>query len=276
MHRTNPSLPHRVRTEKAIMRITSSKLIHSLFAGLVGLLTACPSAWAFENTIRIQISAERLWQCGSTKFWATGGQQRYQIARIYAGSQMLGQFDFANDTDCTKVIEHVADVTPNTPILIGAEVNGYRMDARFTGTDRHRIWASNFFVDHNNGELLLDFAPARNQGFSVRPQLTGQHPNMTLSAALDVTGTDAGKAGQLYLVALAGNQVFAHDGRQWMRFDGTNLPAWKTTLLTGTLDIPVFTALDVRLIQGALVFAGYGLSVSDMVSRKLYGLVQAF
>jgi hypothetical protein len=258
------------------MRITSTKLVTTLFTSLCCLLGATQAAWGFENTVRIQVSPERMWQCGNTKFWNTGGQQRYQIAKIYAGDQFLGEFDFANDSDCAKVIEHVADIAPNTPILIGAEVNGYRMNARFTGTDRHRIWASSFFVDHNNGQLLLDFAPARTRVFSVKPQLTGQHPTMNLSASLEVLGTDAGKTGQVHLVALAGNQMFAHDGQKWIKVEGSTLPVWMTTTRTDRIDIPVFTTLDVRLLQGVAVFAGYGLNLNDMVSRKLYGLIQAF
>ena len=271
-----PGLTHSVLTERPIMRFTSTPMACKLFASVVCLLTASSSASAFENTIRIRVSPSSLWQCGSTQFWSTGGHQRYQIAKIYAGDQLLGQVDFAKDSDCTRVIEHVADVAPNTPILIGAEVNGYRMDARFTGTDRNRIWASEFFVGHNNGQLVLDFAPARARGFAVKTQLTGQHPTMNLSAALEVMGTDAGKTSQVFLVALVGNQVFAHNGQQWAKVEGPTPPAWKTVTLTDSIDVPVFTALDVRLLQGAAVFAGYGLDFSDMVARKLYGLVQAF
>lgn len=239
---------------------------------LVG--SVCP-ALAFENTVRIQISAERQWQCGSN-FFSTGGQQRYQIAKIYAGSQLLGQFDFALDADCKRVIEHVADVPSGTPIVIGAEVGGFRMDARFTGTDRNRVWASNFFVDHNNGELLLDFAPGRSRAFSVKPQLTGNHPVRSLSATLEPSGVDAGKTGQVYLVALAGSLVMAHDGTKWVQVSGSTLPAWKTLVLSDQIEIPVFSNLDVRLLQGAAVVAGYGLNLTDMLSRRLYALVQAF
>ena len=182
----------------------------------LALLTALPlaSASAFENTVRIRISPERQWQCGAT-FFSTGGQALYQITRVYANDQFITQYDHASAADCAKVVEHVTDVAPNTRIHITTETGPYRHTATFTGTDRNRIWTSGFFVDHNNGELTLDFAPARSRAFSASPELSGQAPTQSLQAIVEVAGTDAGKTGEVFLVATDGVRLFALVGTAW-------------------------------------------------------------
>ncbi len=242
----------------------------------LALLLALPfaSASAFENTVRIRISPERQWQCGAT-FFSTGGQALYQITRVYANDQFIAQYDHASAADCAKVVEHVTDVAPNTRINITTETGPYRFTATFTGTDRNRIWTSGFFVDHNNGELTLDFAPARSRAFAASPELSGQAPMQTLQAILEVAGTDAGKTGGVFLVATDGVRLFALVGTTWAPVT-TNLTPWKTTLLTDRIVIPVFTNLDVRLLHGVAVFAGYGSSAADMLERRQYRLVAAF
>lgn len=133
--------------------------------GLVLIVLGMHTSLAFaaetwSNTIRIRVSADRQWQCGD-KFFSTGGHERYRIAKIYVDGNFIAQFDFASSSDCVKVVEHVVNLPDRGKAVVTVEVGGGRMGADFHGTNRHRIYASNFFVDHNNGELLQDFAPVR-------------------------------------------------------------------------------------------------------------------
>lgn len=128
-------------------------------AALAAGLGAAPAS-AFENTVRVQVSPERRWQCGDS-FFATGGAQRYQFAKVTLGDRLIGEFDFAKPADCTKVLEDVVDLPDGGEAVVTVEVGGARMGAKVLGRDRNRVWTYGMFVDHNNGALTQDNAPPR-------------------------------------------------------------------------------------------------------------------
>lgn len=131
-------------------------------------LVAAWAAAAYENTVRVRVSPERQWQCGD-KFFATGGHQRYQIAKVFLGDKPIGEFDFANPADCAKVLEEVVDLPDGGEAVVTVEVGGARMGAKVLGRDRNRIWTYGMFVDHNNGELTQDNAPPRAKSAEAAP-----------------------------------------------------------------------------------------------------------
>lgn len=132
----------------------------SLFALALATIVAGAPALAFENTVRVRVSPERHWQCGD-KFFATGGAERYRIAKVYLGDRMIGQLDFAAPADCARVIEDAVDLPDGGEAIVTVEVGGARMGAKVLGRDRNRIFTHGVFVDHNNGELTQDYAPPR-------------------------------------------------------------------------------------------------------------------
>lgn len=113
------------------------------------------------------------------------------------------------------------------------------------------------------------------QAFSVKASTTGTPPVLSLSAVLNVATEDVGKNGQLFLVAVVGSSLFAHNGATWLPLTGA-IPAWRSGVLTASTTIPVFTNIDVRGLKGVQIFAGYGFSAEDMLTRQRYGLVQGF
>ncbi len=122
---------------------------------------------------------------------------------------------------------------------------------------------------------LLTLSPKTTSSFSLTANTTGTPPVLSLSAVLNVEGADVGKNGQVFLVAVVGGSLFAHNGTTWQPV-GAAIPAWRTGSLTARTTIPVFTSLDIRSLKGVQVWAGYGLSAEDMLARKLYGLVQGY
>lgn len=178
--------------------------------GLLALAVAtliAGAAAAFENTVRVRVSPDRRWQCGD-KFFATGGHQRYQIAKVFLGDRLIGEFDFANPADCAKVLEDVVDLPDGGEAVVTVEVGGAKMGAKVLGRDRNRIWTYGMFVDHNNGELTLDDAPPRAKPAAAAPTTA---PPGTWRNTVDLM-VAKGRLGQ------CGDKIFATGGAERYRF----------------------------------------------------------
>lgn len=122
---------------------------------------------------------------------------------------------------------------------------------------------------------LLTLTSAPTQAFGVTAVVTGIPAALNLTAQLKVASADQGQSGQVFLVAHTGSAFFAHNGTSWVPV-GAQVPAWVSGPLLDSYTVPVFRGLDVRALQGVQVFAGYGLSVEDMLLRGLFGLVRGF
>jgi hypothetical protein len=212
-----------------------SRWIAAGIAAIAGAFAATAAA-AFENTIRIRVSADRQWQCGAN-FFANGGQRRYQFAKVYAGDSLIGEYDFASPSDCAKVIEHVVDMPDGGRAVVTVEVEGHRYPATFEGRDRNRIFASNFFVDHNNGELLQDYAPARAGAAHAAPAPGVWRNTIELRVA---TGRRE-QCGDRFF-ATGGSETYRHarlsiDGVEVAKFDFA-APADCTRVVTVARDLP--------------------------------------
>lgn len=188
------------------MRRASRTLVVALAAA--GLFAVASSAAAFENTVRVRVSPERLWQCGDT-FFATGGSQRFQIAKVYLGDRLIGTFDFANPADCAKVLDDVVDLPDGGEAIVAVEVGGSKMGAKVLGRDRNRVWTYGMFVDHNNGELTQDNAPPRARA-AAAPAPTAPPPG-TFRNTVDLM-VARNRLGQ------CGDKFFATGGSETYRF----------------------------------------------------------
>jgi hypothetical protein len=154
-----------------------------LLAALSGC-TITPSL-AFENTIRVIVDPSRQWQCGDG-FFPNGGSERYQFIRVLTQGELLGTFDLANPSDCTKVLEYLVDLPNGISQLTQIEVGGYTMDATITGADRNRVWTLNAFVDSFWGELTEDYVADRQAGSpATAPVPNGHTQTIELQVAPD-------------------------------------------------------------------------------------------
>jgi len=144
-----------------------------LFAATLGFALSATGALAYQNTIRIVVNPERMWQCGDG-FFPNGGNERYQIIRVMAQGKELGSFDLAKPSECTKVLEYVVDLPDGGTAMTQIEVGGYTMDAGVTGRDRNRIWTLFAFVDSFWGQLTEDYVADRPASSSEEP-VPGAH-----------------------------------------------------------------------------------------------------
>ena len=117
------------------------------------------AAHAYEPRLQVMVDPNRMGQCGDN-FFATGGSDTYRVARILADGKPLGEYDLAQQSDCTKVLEYFVDLPADGKATITVEVGGYSMAAPVSAADRNRVYAVKFFVDTIFGELTEDFAAA--------------------------------------------------------------------------------------------------------------------
>ena len=134
------------------------------------------AAHAYETTLQVMVDPNRMGQCGDN-FFATGGSDTYRVARILADGKPLGEYDLAQQSDCTKVLEYFVNLPADGKATITVEVGGYSMAAPVSAADRNRVYAVKFFVDTIFGELTEDFAAARPVGTEAAPVEDGTYAN---------------------------------------------------------------------------------------------------
>jgi len=101
---------------------------------------------------------------------------------------------------------------------------------------------------------------------------TGVTSNLTLSVTANVADADVGLSGKYYLGFHHGDAWYFHNGLQWVQDTGSTLPAYASGVLaSGTIE--VVRNADLRDRIGGQLYAGYGLSESDMLSNSKYSLV---
>lgn len=120
------------------------------------------------------------------------------------------------------------------------------------------------------------FFTPESQTFSAQGSTSGTNEHFTLTAQLKVNATDVGKDGRIYLAALAGSNWYFNDGVKWTAWTEGDLPAWYSGALSASFTLPVLQENDVTGLTGVSVFVGYGLSVEDMLARKLYMQIHQF
>ncbi|MFA6313758.1 MAG: serpin family protein [Sterolibacterium sp.] len=104
---------------------------------------------------------------------------------------------------------------------------------------------------------------------------SGTAYNLTISASLNVGDADAGRNGNIYLVATLNGSWYAHDGTSWLPWLGGPVPVYASGPLTSR-SIEIARNLDSSSLVGTQVFLGYGLDEADMLVNGKYGLVHAF
>lgn len=202
-------------------------------------LAALP-ALAFENTVRVRVSQDRRWQCGDA-FFATGGSQRYQFAKVYLGDRLIGEFDFAKPADCAKVLDDVVDLPNGGEAIVTVEVGGAKMGAKVLGRDRNRIWTYGIFVDHNNGELTQDDAPPRAKAATASAPIAAPPGTWRNTVDLMVAKDRRWQCGDKFF-STGGSEryrfaTFAVEGRQVAKYDFAD-PKDCARVTTLSFDLP--------------------------------------
>lgn len=101
---------------------------------------------------------------------------------------------------------------------------------------------------------------------------SGTATSLTITATLGVGDADAGRSGNVYLVANLNGGWYAHDGTSWVPWLGGSIPVYSTGPLTSR-GIEVVRNLDSSSVVGTELFLGYGLSETDMLANGKYGRV---
>ncbi len=116
--------------------------------------------------------------------------------------------------------------------------------------------------------------PPANGVFSITPHAVRNGNSLSLSAALTVSSADQGQPGFLYVVAWvpALGGLWALTPQGWQPVAGGGIAAYASTTL-GTHNLTVLAGLDVSSLSGLMVFAGYGLSASDLLAGNKYALI---
>ncbi|MFZ5775690.1 MAG: hypothetical protein ACOY3Z_09435 [Thermodesulfobacteriota bacterium] len=101
---------------------------------------------------------------------------------------------------------------------------------------------------------------------------SGMVDNQTLIAHLTVADADLGGNGKVYMAAVYGTLLFAHNGAGWQRWEGGALPAYFSGFLASQ-NITVVSGADLTPLAGLHLYVGYGLTEADMLANGKFGLV---
>lgn len=136
-----------------------------------------------------------------------------------------------------------------------------------------QVTANNFeAVDVSSLKISADSGRAKQlgSGWSVAATTSGTLTNLSLSLTVTPVATDVGKTGALYVAALSGKNWYTYDGSSWKLYTSGVLPAYATLKLTSSHTIELFNGNNATSMKYAQIYAGYGLSLDDMVTRNLY------
>lgn len=99
---------------------------------------------------------------------------------------------------------------------------------------------------------------------------------LQLWASIQVAAADTGRTGGLYVAAIVPEAgFFALSPQGWVRVEGLNIPTVADAIPLGSHMVPVLAAADVSALRGTQVFAGYGVSLGDMLDNGKFGLIYA-
>lgn len=120
----------------------------------------------------------------------------------------------------------------------------------------------------------LSTGAIRDSDFVITPVLSGNNSSLTLSAQISVASNDIGKSGAFYVAANLQDRWFVYIDNSWLPWTGGELPASEqVTILPSTKNIEILKQFDASAFIGTMIYAGYGLSLDDMLTYKKYALV---
>ena len=116
-------------------------------------------------------------------------------------------------------------------------------------------------------------AAAAPDGFSAWAEASGPLHRTSLSVQLQAGTADRGRGGQLYIAALLPDgSLLALTPDGWVAATVATLPAYQQVTL-GQHTVALLRQADLRGVEGAAVYAGYGSSPADLLAREAYARV---
>lgn len=109
--------------------------------------------------------------------------------------------------------------------------------------------------------------------FALQVSAVGSWQALTVEGQLQPHAADIGKAGRIYLAALAGGVWLVHDGGGWGVWNSGVPSSFINTTLAARHGLPLAVAADLSSLSGAQIYAGYGSDFAAMVANGTYGLL---
>jgi len=101
---------------------------------------------------------------------------------------------------------------------------------------------------------------------------SGTTNSLTLAATYNIADADVGRNGNIYLGFNFQQQWYFNNGPGWVPFIGGIVPIYATAPLANGTVVVVRNA-DLSSLAGGQLYAGYGLTESDMLANGKYGMV---
>jgi hypothetical protein len=121
--------------------------------------------------------------------------------------------------------------------------------------------------------LLVTFGAQAAPSASFSARASGSTANLTLSVTANVADADVGLGGKYYLGFKHNGIWFFHNGVGWLQYSSGTRPAYVSRTLVSSVTAEVVRNLNLTSRIGGQLYAGYGLSESDMLTNGKYALV---
>jgi len=104
--------------------------------------------------------------------------------------------------------------------------------------------------------------------------VSGPPSRQSVALTIEPSSVDSGQTREVYVAAIVFGELFFFDGQNWQFWLGGNRPPlWRTLKLSGTLNVPLASNLDVTPLCGIDLAIGYGRSFDEMVTAGRYAVV---
>lgn len=136
-------------------------------------------------------------------------------------------------------------------------------------------------TESRDAAVMGAFASAQT-GQNITATTTGTSANLTLTANVQVTTSDAGRIGNVYIVAVvpaaiaktAQPAVFALGPAGWVALNGQNVPAIQSGVPLGSHTVLILASpLDITSLMGMDLYAGYGVDQNDMLNNGKFAKI---
>ncbi len=136
------------------------------------------------------------------------------------------------------------------------------------------IWGQGHTKAERTGNSTDNFVAYVNQAVAgTFSSYTGELNKRQLEVNITPSQLDLGKNGNYYVCAYVGSSFYCKTPSGWVPWQGGKVPVYRLGLLSESSIDVTDGSMDLSKIVGTEVYAGYGLSESDMFSNRKYAKV---
>lgn len=132
------------------------------------------------------------------------------------------------------------------------------------------------YTGSNSAIYTYSASNAGQTAFSISGSSSGSNYSLSLTAQLNVTSSDVGQTGNIYIAALLpdslGGGWYLNNGIYWVPWTGGALPVYSSGPLTNT-SVSVLNGMDVSSLTGTSILVGYGRDENDMLTNQKYSVI---